>query len=93
MPRKKAAQNCIIVPWLSARQDCKEGRFLQLGNSMLFSPVIQSLSGNTLFFYLALSMEAGGRPYVVFSHGVAWKKYHIAPTTYDRAKKSLSKRG
>ena len=35
--RRRAGGNNNINPWLSARMDCKEGRFIQVGNSLLLS--------------------------------------------------------
>lgn len=88
MPRRKAAKNCQILPWLSAKQDCAEGRFLQVGNSLLLSPDFQKLSVGARWVYLALCMEAGGKRTVKFSHSAA-AKYGISPRSYDRQIKEL----
>lgn len=50
-----------IKPWLSARLDCKEGRFIQVGNSLLLSKEFQALTAGARFLYLCMTMESGGR--------------------------------
>lgn len=69
--------------------DCIEGRFIQIGNSLLLSKKYQALSGKTQSLYFALAMEAGGKPIVELSHGAAERKYGIVRSTYDRAIKEL----
>ena len=76
MPRKKAAYQADIRPWLSARNDCREGRFLQIGNSLLLSRAFQNLTANARILYLALAMEAGGKRDVIISRSHA-QKYGI----------------
>lgn len=92
MARRKAAKNITICPWLSGRLDCREGRFVQLGNSLLLSKSFQKLTAGAQILYICLTMEAAGKPAVKFSHGAA-KKYGIAPTTFDRAIKQLCEAG
>ena len=92
MPRRKTAQQAEIRPWLSARADCREGRFLQLGNSLLLSRHFQKLSANAQILYLCLAMEAGGKREVIISRSHA-QKYGIAQTTFSRAIKQLSDAG
>ena len=93
MSRRKSAKNVPISPWLSAREDCREGRFIQVGNSLLLSKTFQALPAKTQSVYFALAMEAGGKQSVRFSHGDAERKYGIAPTTYDRSIKELDATG
>ena len=89
MSRHKSAKSVPIRPYLSANKDCREGRFIQVGNSLLLSKKFQALKGKAQILYFALAMEAGGQLVVKLSHGAAGRKYGIAPTTYDRAIKEL----
>ena len=73
----------ILLPWLSARVDGKEGRFLQIGNTLLLDKRFQELSAGARQLYLCLCMEAGGKREVSFPHGAA-KKYGFAATSFDR---------
>lgn len=102
MPRRKSAKNIPICPWLSAKLDNREGRFIQIGNSLFLSHknagseeegnAFLRLPAGTRFVYLALTLEAGGKSTVKFSHSAA-KKYGISPTTYDRSMKQLRDAG
>ena len=93
MGRHKSAKNVPIVAWLSAKADCREGRFIQVGNSLLLSGAFHKLNPKTQMLYLALAMESGGKQSVKLSHGSAKSKYGISPTTYDRAIKQLIAEG
>ena len=85
MPRRKAAENCPLKPWESARRDCKEKRFFQLGNSMLLpkyaedkkqiNPFYELKTGEK-YLYLCMVMEAGGKREFQFPLSSA-KKYGI----------------
>ena len=92
MPRRKAAQHVNIRPWLSARQDCTEGRFIQVGNSLLLSKSFQALSTSAQMLYICLAMESGGKPVAKLSRSNA-KKYGFSPATYSRAAKQLIEAG
>lgn len=92
MGRKKTAKSCNILPWLSAKVDCREGRFIQVGNSFLLSAKVHALTPNAKFLYFAMCMEAGGKREVIFTHGAA-RKYGISGTTFDRATKQLIELG
>lgn len=92
MPRRKAAQNCKILPWLSARADCSEGRFLQLGNSLLLSETFQKLSSGAQVLFLCMSMESGGRREFTFPLSAA-KKYGLPPRSFRRYVEELKQRG
>ena len=91
MPKYRAAKSRQLSPWLTANLDGKDGRFIQVGNSLVLSKVFQSLSANARYLYLCLAMESGGKQTVRFSHGTA-KKYGIPSTTFDRAIKELRTR-
>ena len=92
MPRKKTAKNVPLSPWLSAHTDCREGRFIQVGNSLLLADAFHNLNSGARFLYLCLAMEAGGKPGVKFSRSTA-KKYGIPTTTFERAIKQLRDAG
>lgn len=83
MPRRKAAPNCSIPFWMSAKQDCREGRFVQLGNSLLLSPEFHKLSMGARHLYLCTAMEAGGRRNFTFPQAAA-KKYGIPARSMRR---------
>ena len=88
MARKRCAKNVPLSPWLSGNADCRDGRFIQVGNSLLLSKAFQALSAKAQILYLCMTMEAAGKPVVRFSHGAA-KKYGIAGSTFDRTVKQL----
>lgn len=92
MPRKKAAQNCTIPFWLSARPDCKEGRFVQIGNSLLLSEPFHSLSTGARCLYFAAAMESGGRRNFTFPQSAA-KKYGFPPRSMRRYMQELINAG
>ena len=66
-----------IKPWLSARLDCKEGRFIQVGNSLLLSKEFQALTAGARFLYLCMTMESAGKREFIFPKSAA-EKYGIA---------------
>lgn len=88
VPRRKSAQNCTVLPWLSAKGDGKEGRFIQCGNSLFLSKSFQALSTGARWLFLSMAMEAGGKREFTFKHSSA-KKYGISSTSYDRFLKEL----
>ncbi len=101
MPRRKAAQNCRILPWLSRRADNSDGRFLQIGNSLLLSAKTATgeennaflrLSNGSKFVYLAMAMESGGRRDFEFPRTAALK-YGISARTLIRAVDELESAG
>lgn len=83
MARRRAARNCNILPWLSARADVSEGRFLQIGNSLLLSKPFQALSAGAQVLYLCMALESGGRREFIFPLTSA-KKYGIAARSFRR---------
>lgn len=88
MARHKAAVNCQILPWLSAKPDCKEGRFLQIGNSLFLSKEYRELSYAAQAIYLCMALESGGKRQFTFTKTDA-KKYGICPKTLYRQIKEL----
>ncbi len=92
MAKHRAAKNCVVLPWLSGRADCKEGRFLQLGNSLFLSRKDKDgneqnafllLSTGARMLYLSMALEAGGQRSFVFPLAAA-KKYGLASTSFRR---------
>lgn len=92
MGRRKAAKNVHFPFWMSARANCQEGRFLQVGNSITLSKTVQKLTPGARWLYLAMAMESGGKPEMTFTHSTA-KKYRIAKSTFDRHIKELCAHG
>lgn len=88
MPRHKTARNCSISPWVSARSDSRENRFIQAGNTFFLSKEVQSLSTGARWLYLSMAVEAGGKREFTFKHSSA-KKYGVSSTSYDRFLKEL----
>lgn len=92
MPRRKAAENCSVKPWVSGKGDCKEKRFLLVGNSLLFSPAFKKLKSGAQYLYICMAMDCGGKPEFTFTQSSA-KKYGIAPATFWRRIKDLKDAG
>lgn len=90
MSQKKS--RATLLAWLSASLDCKEGRFVQVGNSLLLSEQFQTLSAGARFTYLAMCMEGGGKREFVFPLSAA-KKYGIASMSLRRQVDELVKGG
>lgn len=90
MSRRKHGDT--IKPWLSAHADCKEGRFIQCGNSLLLSKQFQALTAGARFLYLCMCMESGGRRELIFPLGAA-KKYGIAKNSLTRQIAELKESG
>lgn len=85
--RKKA-----LLPWLSAKADGKDGRFIQIGNSLLLSKRFQELSIGARYLYFCMAMESGGHSEFKFPLKVA-KKYGIASTSLRRYISELEEGG
>lgn len=92
MSRRKAAQNVEIKPWLSARANCREGRFIQVGNSLLLNRKFQELTQGARFTYQCMAMESGGRVNFTFQKSSA-AKYGITESTLSRHIKELTSSG
>lgn len=92
MARRRAARNCNILPWLSARADVSEGRFLQIGNSLLLSKPFQALSAGAQVLYLCMALESGGRREFIFPLTSA-KKYGIKRASFWRHVQELTDAG
>ena len=97
MGRHKSSFNVNIRPWLSARRDCSEGRFIQVGNSLLLSHKdndgieqnqFVKLSSSDKYLYLCMALESGGRREFQFPLSSA-KKYGIKERTFRRGVNEL----
>lgn len=78
MGKCKAAQNCKFLPWLTAKTvNNDEGRFLQVANSFMLSPVVGHLSPGAFHLYMCMCNEAGGKREFTFPNR-AIGKYHIS---------------
>ena len=88
--RKRSSRT--VLPWLTARSDGKEGRFIQVGNSLLLDKRVQQLSGNAMRLYLCMAMESGGRRHFLFPQAVG-KKYGICPAGLWRGMAELEEKG
>ncbi len=86
MPRHKA--HLTICPYLTAKPDCKEKRFIQVGNTLLLSHEFGRLGAGAQHLYLCMAMEAGGRSEFRFPQSAAIK-YGIAPASFWRYVKEL----
>lgn len=72
-----------IVPWLSAKPDAREKRFIQVGNTLLLSCKFQELGAGARYLYLCMAMESGGRTAFILPQAAA-KKYGISPSSLRR---------
>lgn len=90
MARKN--NNGQLLPWMSAKPDCKEKRFLQVGNSLFFSEVFQQLNAGSRMLYLCMAIEAGGKREVTFSRATA-TKYGIPKNSFSRQIAELKEAG
>ena len=72
-----------IVPWLSAKPDSYEKRFIQVGNSLVLSDQFQNLGIGTRYLYFCMAMESGGKRDFTFPQKVA-EKYGIKPSSLRR---------
>lgn len=82
-----------LLPWLSHKPDGKEGRFLQIGNSLFVSDTpFKKLTAGAQMLYLFLAMESGGKREVEFSRTTA-KKYGISKNAFTRQIRELESNG
>lgn len=88
----KRKSRAAISPWLSARADGRDKRFIQVGNSLLLSPKLQALSAGSRWLYLCMTMESGGRRHFTFPLAAA-KKYGIPSTSLRAQVRDLTAHG
>ena len=79
MPKCKSKPT--IVPWLSAKQDNREKRFIQVGDSLLFSKAFRELHVGARYLYFCMAMESGGKRDFRLPTAAAGK-YGIKPSSF-----------
>lgn len=89
MSRRK---NPMISPWLSARADNREKRFIQVGDTLLMDKTFQALSPGAKTLYYCMAMECGGRREFLFPRTCA-AKYGFAEKSFWRYVRELEERG
>jgi hypothetical protein len=92
MPRRKAAQNCNIRPWLSASADCKEKIFTMIGNSLLLSETFQKLTPGAKMLYITMTLQSAGRRDFEFPNATA-HRYGFADKSFRRYVAELAAAG
>lgn len=80
---KKHKTKVELVPWMSARPDNVEKRFIQVGNTLLFHKSFASLSVGCRYLYFCMSMESAGKRRFIFPQAAA-AKYGIKPSSLRR---------
>lgn len=83
MPRKKAAQNCNIRPWLSANPDCREKVFTLIGNSLLLSESFQRLTPGAQMLFITMTLQSAGKREFQFPNATA-RRYGFADKSFRR---------
>ena len=79
MPKYKSKPT--IVPWLSAKLDNREKRFIQVGDSLLFSKAFLELHVGARYLYFCMAMESGGKRNFQLPTAAA-QKYGIKPSSF-----------
>ena len=74
--------------WMSAKRDCREARFVQIGNSLLFHEKFRSLSAGAFKLYICCAMEAAGSINFQIPASKA-EQYGIPPRSLARYIKEL----
>lgn len=92
MPRRKAAQNCNVRPWLSANSDNKEKIFTLIGNSLLLSEPFQQLSSGAQMTYICMTLHSAGKRDFQFPNATA-KRYGLADKSFRRYVAELAAAG
>ena len=92
MPRRKAAPNCNVKPWLSANADSKEKIFTLIGNSLLLSEAFQQLTPGAQMTYICMTLHSGGKRDFQFPNATA-KKFGFAEKSFRRYVAELAAAG
>lgn len=90
MSRRRKAP--AISPWLSARADNVEKRFIQVGDTLLMDKTFQSLSPGAKTLYCCMAMESRGRREFLFPRACALK-YGFAEKSFRRYITELEEHG
>ena len=78
--------------WMSAKRDCREARFVQIGNSLLFHEKFRSLSAGAFKLYICCAMEAAGSINFQIPASKA-EQYGIPRQSFVRYMKELEEAG
>jgi len=90
--KHKSAKNAALLSWLSANADNREGRFIQIGNSLYLSKAFQSLTDGAKYTYQCMSMEAGGKRQFELPNS-AFAKYGLPSRSCRRHIAELEEKG
>ena len=93
--KKRFSGEADLRPWLTNKAPGSKtnGRFIQVGNSLLMNKQFQELSTGAKYLYLCMAMEAGSKNDFAFSKGTAVRKYGIAATSFERHRRELERAG
>lgn len=80
-----------LKEWASAKDDLRES-FAQIGRSVLQHPAFLRLYPPTRFVYICMIESSGGQREFSFPRAI-YRRYGIAESTFDRAKKQLIREG
>lgn len=78
--------------WMSAKRDCREARFVQIGNSLLFHEKFRGLSAGAFKLYICCAMEAAGSINFQIPASKA-EQYGIPRQSFVRYMKELEEAG
>ena len=90
--KRRAAQHCSILSHLSARYDCQEVKFVQVGASFFEDEKVGFLKPQTKWLYLCMALVAGKDTEFFFSRGDALK-FGIPDRTFRTAINELLEKG
>ena len=93
--KRRFSGEADLKPWLTNKTPGSKtnGRFIQVGNSLLMCKCFQALSTGAKYLYLCMAMEAGAQNDFAFPKGVAARKYGIATTSFERHRRELESAG
>jgi response regulator of citrate/malate metabolism len=72
-----------LLPWLSARQDNVEKRFIQVGDTLFFDWHFRELCMGARWLYLCMAMEAAGEEDFQFTESTG-RKYGFSHSSLRR---------
>ena len=64
---RKHKTNYSISPWLTAKADCREPKYIQCGVTLFEHPAFKRLTPAQRCLYLAMCLDAGGHREFTFS--------------------------
>lgn len=85
------AKKTPFPPWITAKMNGEEARYIRLGNSLLMNPAMLNLSPSAFQIYTYMLLESGGRQQFEFPYS----KYGriMSKPTFQRAKRELVSAG